>query len=69
MGKVELKMGIGLEHYFKQVNEIEEERNKYLALYYSKNIYHLFNRKFYKNMIDKYDKLLMHCYEFIGKQI
>lgn len=63
------EMGIGLDYYCKQVDDIEKERNRLLILYYSKNIYHFFNRKYYKEIIDKYDELLMHCYQFIEKQI
>ena len=47
----------------------EKERNRLMVLYYSKNIFHILNRKYYKEMIDKYDELLMRCYQFIEKQI
>lgn len=60
---------MGLEGYCKLVNDIEKERNEVMKLYYSKNIYHFFNKKYYKEMIDKYDELLMHCYQFIEKQL
>ena len=62
-------MGIGLEYYCEQVREFEEERNRLLELYYSSNILNCFKRLFYKKKIDLYDEILMHCYEFIGKQI
>lgn len=61
-------MGIGLEYYCEQVKMFEEERNRLFKLCYSKNIFHYF-KKNYKKKIDRYDKILMHCYEFIGKQI
>jgi len=62
-------MGIGLEYYCEQVREFEEERNRLLELYNSSNIFNCFKRLFYKKKIDLYDEILMHCYEFIGKQI
>jgi len=62
-------MNFGLDSYCKQVNDIEKERNRLMVLYYSKNIFHILNRKYYKEMIDKYDELLMRCYQFIEKQI
>ena len=62
-------MGMGLEYYCEQVREFEEERNRLLELYYSSNILNCFKRLFYKKKINLYDEILMHCYEFIGKQI
>ena len=62
-------MGIGLEYYCEQVKEFEEERNRLFELCYSKNIFHYLKRKKYKKRIEKLDEILMHCYEFIRKQI
>ena len=62
-------MNFGLDSYCKQVNDIEKKRNRLLELYYSKNIFHILNRRYYNEMIDKYDELLIHCYQFIEKQI
>ena len=57
-------MNFGLDSYCKQVNDIEKERNRLMVLYYSKNIFHILNRKYYNEMIDKYDELLMRCYQY-----
>ncbi len=62
-------MGLGLEGYCKLVNDIEKERNEVMRLYYSKNLFHRFYRNKYKELMDKYDKLLIHCYQFIEKQL
>lgn len=58
-----------LKGYCEFVKQIEDERNKILIKYYSKSIFKIMFRGYYKEMLDKYDKMLMHCYEFIGKQI
>ena len=58
-----------LNGYCKMVNDIENTRNELRNKYYSKNIFHRLNRNKYKDMLDKYDELLMHCYQFIEKQL
>ncbi len=58
-----------LRGYCKFVEKIEKERNEIRTKYYSKNIFQMLFRKSYKKMLDNYDDLLIHCYEFIGKQI
>lgn len=58
-----------LKGYCKFVEKIEKERNEIRTKYYSKNIFQMLFRKSYKKMLDNYDDLLIHCYEFIGKQI
>ena len=55
--------------YCKMVDDIENTRNDLRRKYYSKNIFHILNRNKYKEMLDKYDDLLMHCYKFIEKQL
>lgn len=62
-------MGIGLEYYCEHVKEIEVERNILVEFCYSKNVFHYLKRKKHKKRIEKLDEILMHCYEFIGKQI
>lgn len=52
-GKVELKMGIGLEYYCEQVKAFEEERNRLFELCYSKNLFHYLKRKNCKEKIAK----------------
>ena len=58
-----------LKGYCEFVTPSEDERNKILIKYYSKSIFKIMLRGYYKEMLYKYDKMLMHCYEFIGKQI
>jgi len=48
------------------IEPIEEERSRLLAKVYSKNIFDILNRKYYRKRLEECEIFLFQKYEFLG---
>lgn len=56
-------------YLFNIISIIEENMKELYMKYYSKNLFNLFNRKIYKDYLNKYENLLFSCYQKVEDNI